>query len=117
MRKNIKYECVCIQILTVIQPDSSAEVCIECYGMLCPFRGIREERIFGIFEFYLLDVWAVSPPTTMLLETPSIMYELNSFPDEYEIYSNAKHNIKISFDSIESESESESESEFLCLRQ
>lgn len=34
----------------------------------------------------------------------SIMYELNSFPDEYEIYSDAKHNIKISFDSIESES-------------
>lgn len=69
----------------------------ECCAMLCSARGIRDENIW---YFWILFIGCVSPPTTMPLETPSIMDELNSFPDEYEIYSDARHNIKISFDSI-----------------
>lgn len=75
------------------------------------------ERIFGIFEFYLLDVWTADNNATRKIPPLDFMYELSSFPDEYEIYSDAKHNIKISFDSMVSVRERVRGEEFLCLRQ
>lgn len=90
---------------------SSAEVCIECFAMPISWHSRRENiLVFSNFIYWMCEPTTDNNATRNPL---SIMYELNSFPDEYEIYSDAKHNIKISFDSIESESESE----FLCLRQ